>query len=105
MSGVRFSERNQEIAPVHNAPGRYERDDLSPEAQAELRNLSMALRNSRIQASRMGDFAFEPVSLPPSRVSLHCISVYGWPKNTNMSRLHHRAVQDRTPVLHRDGAL
>ena len=79
MSGVRFSERNQEIAPVRNAPGRYVRDDLSPEAQAELRNLSMTLQNSRIQASRMGDFAFEPVSLPASRVSLRCISAYGPP--------------------------
>jgi len=73
MSGVRFSERNQEIAPVHMAPGRYERDDLSPEAQAELRNLSMTLQNSRIQASRMGDFTYEPVSLPASRVSAHYI--------------------------------
>lgn len=64
--GVRFSDRNQEIEPPAHA---RDRDDLSPEAQAELRNLSITLQNSRLHASRMENFAFEPVSLPPSRVS------------------------------------
>lgn len=75
---VRFSSIKQEISPeqpsysqpVGTLPGREPRDDIPAEAQEELRNLSMSLQKSRLQSKRMGDFAFDPVSLPVSRVSL-----------------------------------
>ena len=38
-------------------------------AEQELRSLSSTLQQSRVQAKRMENFSFEPVSLPPSRVS------------------------------------
>lgn len=42
---------------------------MSAETQQELRNLSMTMQKSRqTQSARMENFAFEPVSLPPSRV-------------------------------------
>lgn len=74
---VRFSSIKQEIEPaqsfllqpVGSLPGREPRDDIPEEAQEELRNLSMSLQKSRLQSKRMGDFAFDPVSLPVSRVS------------------------------------
>lgn len=76
---VRFSDVHEEIEPSdavqdvahltasanppnHDAP-------LSPHAEEELRNLSSTLQKSRMQAKRMENFSFEPVSLPPSRVS------------------------------------
>jgi hypothetical protein len=72
---VRFSSVKQEISPEQSfqsqttVPGREPRDDIPEEAQEELRNLAMTLQKSRLQSKRMGDFAFDPVSLPVSRVS------------------------------------
>ena len=75
---VRFSDVNQEIEPegalqhVTGLTGAGEsapKEPLSPQAEQELRNLSSTLQQSRIQAKRMENFSFEPVSLPPSRVS------------------------------------
>lgn len=74
---VRFtSQPNEEIEPAESlqhvetimAPDKRERDDLGPEAQEELKNLAMTLQKSR-QQRRLENFQFEPVSLPPSRVS------------------------------------
>lgn len=75
---VRFSDVNQEIEPEKavqgvsdiTGTGKGAHDGpLSPEAEEELRSLSMSLQKSRCQARRMEHFSFEPVSLPPSRVS------------------------------------
>ena len=51
-------------------------ENLTPEAQEEIRNLAMTLQKSKLQESRMSNYAFEPMSLPPSRVSssLHRIA-------------------------------
>lgn len=74
---VRFTSENEEIAPeesleqVQTLTGhenKREREDLGPEAQEELRNLKVTLQKSR-QQRRFENFAFEPVSLPASRVS------------------------------------
>lgn len=74
---VRFSDVNQEIEPegalqhVASLTGAGEnssKEPLSPQAEQELRNLSSTLQQSRVQARRMENFSFEPVSLPPSRV-------------------------------------
>ncbi|RMZ84825.1 hypothetical protein DV737_g1066, partial [Chaetothyriales sp. CBS 132003] len=43
-------------------------DNLSPEAREQIKNLAMTLQKSRLQESRLSKFAFEPVSMPPSRV-------------------------------------
>jgi hypothetical protein len=75
---VRFSDVNQEIEPEKaveslcelTGSGKDARDGpLSAQAEEELRNLSSTLQKSRCQAKRMENFSFEPVSLPPSRVS------------------------------------
>jgi hypothetical protein len=79
---VRFSSVKQEISPELSfqsqttIPGREPRDDIPEEAQEELRNLAMSLQKSRLQSKRMGDFAFDPVSLPVSRVSFST-NIYG----------------------------
>lgn len=47
-------------------------DQLSPGAQAEIRQLSQGLHDVHLQQNmqrRMSNFAYEPVSLPTSRVS------------------------------------
>ncbi|OSS44938.1 hypothetical protein B5807_09181 [Epicoccum nigrum] len=73
---VRFSDVNQEIEPegalqhVTGLTGSGEtasKEPLSPQAEQELRSLSSTLQQSRVQAKRMENFSFEPVSLPPSR--------------------------------------
>lgn len=74
---VRFSDVNQEIEPdtalqhvsTLTGTGEKREEQLSPEAEKELRNLSMTLQKSRCQARRMENFSYEPVSLPASRVS------------------------------------
>lgn len=77
---VRFSDVHEEIEPqaavdhvtALTGAGEKREEPLSPEAEQELRNLSKSLQQSRCQARRMANFAYEPVSLPPSRV---CMSV------------------------------
>ncbi|KAL1855427.1 Nitrogen permease reactivator protein [Paecilomyces lecythidis] len=73
---VRFASVNQEIEPsqsmeaaMPSAPDEQPQrpDDLSPDAKDELRSLAMSLQKSNLQESRMRNFSFEPVSLPPSR--------------------------------------
>ncbi|KAI4952246.1 hypothetical protein J4E91_003708 [Alternaria rosae] len=73
---VRFSEINQEIEPEEavrdvaelTGTDKAQPDGpLSPQAEEDLRNLSSTLQKSRMQAKRMENFSFEPVSLPPSR--------------------------------------
>jgi len=75
---VRFNSENETIEPersleqietLTSPPKRESRDDLTEEAQEELKNLSITLQKSRLQTKRMENFAYEPVSLPPSRVS------------------------------------
>ncbi|KAL8837949.1 MAG: hypothetical protein Q9170_002321 [Blastenia crenularia] len=72
---VRFASVNQEISPAQTlqsttteASGQPKPQiQLSPEAQAELRSISLGLHGSQLQQRRMSNFAFEPVSLPVSR--------------------------------------
>ncbi|KAF2423630.1 Pkinase-domain-containing protein [Tothia fuscella] len=71
---VRFASVQQEYSPdpslqPSDSPAYPQpRDDISPETQEELKNLSMSLQRSRLQTRRLNDFAFDPVSLPVSRV-------------------------------------
>lgn len=67
---VRFASVNQEIEPAHSFQSftTLSNADLSPEAQEEIRNLAKGLHNSHLQQRRMSNFAFEPISLPASRV-------------------------------------
>ena len=74
---VRFSSQNQEIEPEQSlhtiatltSDNSKSEDTLSPEAREEIRMLSKTLQESHLQHGRMSNFAFEPVSLPVSRVS------------------------------------
>ena len=75
---VRFSSRLQEIEPEHSlhtsdtltGSEKLREEPLTEEAEAELQDLSVSLQNSRLQHRRLSNFAFEPVSLPVSRVSM-----------------------------------
>ncbi|KAB8342926.1 hypothetical protein FH972_022523 [Carpinus fangiana] len=72
-AAVRFSSATEDIqpAPFHPADSAAEsprqREDVPPEVQQELRDLSLNMQKSRLQHERMEKFAFEPVSLPTSR--------------------------------------
>lgn len=74
---VRFASVNQEIEPSHSIQSlttlpsniSISNPEFSPEAQEEIRKLSRSLQSSPLQQRRMNHFAFEPVSLPTSRVS------------------------------------
>ncbi|KAJ4668672.1 Nitrogen permease reactivator protein [Exophiala dermatitidis] len=71
---VRFASQNEEIDPVDDTrrkiPQADEAEDqeLTPEAHEQIRNLAMSLQKSRLQENRMSNFAYEAVSMPPSRV-------------------------------------
>ena len=45
-----------------------EKQEVDAEVQQELRDLSISMKKSQVQAKRLENFSFEPVSLPPSRV-------------------------------------
>lgn len=88
---VRFTSENETIAPessleqvenLTSPPKRESRDDLTEQAQEELKNLSITLQKSRLQTKRMEHFAYDPVSLPPSRVSLF---IQHWPWFSNLT--------------------
>lgn len=51
-------------------------DAADPEAQQELRNVCISMQKSRLQAKRLENFSYEPMSLPPSRVSRYHRFVY-----------------------------
>jgi len=91
QQAVRFSSENdtKTIEPqsswdsaetLNSPPKTNQRDDLTQEAQEELKNLSITLQKSRLQSMRMENFAYEPVSLPASRVSHiiehRCVEVF-----------------------------
>lgn len=72
---VRFASINQEIEPSNSLQSISQVPDdaapnsrYSPQAQDEIRSLSLGLQKSHIQQRRMSDYAYEPVSLPVSRV-------------------------------------
>ncbi|KAI9694065.1 MAG: serine/threonine protein kinase [Bathelium mastoideum] len=75
QQAVRFTSINQEISAESDlqhmetptGPDHPPTQQLSHEAQVELRNLCGTLQKSKIQATRMEHFTYEPVSLPPSR--------------------------------------
>lgn len=80
QQAVRFSSENEtktiepessleQVETLTSPHKRTERDDLTQEAQEELKNLSITLQKSRLQTMRMENFAYDPVSLPASRVS------------------------------------
>jgi hypothetical protein len=59
--------QNDTTAP--SGTGERMSEVISPKDQEEIRSLAMSLQKSRLQQQRMTSYAFEPVSLPPSRVS------------------------------------
>lgn len=79
---VRFASVNQEIEPEQNLQATTTpasdantlgSNELSPGAHAEIRQLSQGLQDVHLQHNmqhrRMINYAYEPVSLPASRVS------------------------------------
>lgn len=111
-SNVRFAAQDEEIDPLdesrRNSKLDNETEELSPEAHEQIRSLAISLQKSRLQESRMSNFAYEPVSMPPSRVSLpNNSAVCTWYSPTNrclqekVTRLApHVAPSDRATVLY-----
>ena len=66
-ANVRFKDDDEEIDPMDSIPEKQP-EDMSPEAKEQIKNLAMTLQKSRLQENRMANFAYEPVSMPPSRV-------------------------------------
>jgi hypothetical protein len=106
---VRFSEINQEIEPEEavrdvaelTGTDKAQHDGpLSPGAEEELRNLSSTLQKSRMQAKRMENFSFEPVSLPPSRVSKPHRLAYQHQHGTNNPKAPSPSPASRTASAH-----
>ena len=70
---VRFASTNEEIEPtsierLDSIPSLNKRSDTD---EARLKELSQSLQSAHLQGRRMSQFAFEPVSLPASRVCVH----------------------------------
>jgi hypothetical protein len=70
---VRFKSTVQEIDPLHPLPessgpgGDHASEFVTAE---DIKSLSQSLQSHRLQERRMTNFAFEPYSLPASRVRL-----------------------------------
>jgi hypothetical protein len=69
---VRFSSQNHEIepgtdlSPIRSLTGHSGQENLTPQAEEELRQLKTTLQNG-LQSKRMEHYSFEPVSLPGSQ--------------------------------------
>ncbi|KAI9721959.1 MAG: hypothetical protein M1812_001917 [Candelaria pacifica] len=76
QQAVRFASTNQEIEPAASLQSietplpeqREVPEEFTPEAEAEFRTISQSIQSGRLHQGRMSSFAFEPISLPPSRV-------------------------------------
>jgi hypothetical protein len=95
---VRFASVNEEIAPSETLQD-LDSHNITADGDAQLKQLSESLQGSHLQERRMSQFAFEPVSLPTSRVcSLSLFSLYSvqrpsnWSKFNNNPRLHCEAL-------------
>ncbi|KAJ5719468.1 hypothetical protein N7493_007923, partial [Penicillium malachiteum] len=70
---VRFSSVNQEIEPSTMLSPVSEKSLPDPQSldphEEDLRSLAISLQRSQLQESRLRNFAFEPMSLPSSRVA------------------------------------
>ena len=71
---VRFASVNQEIEPAQSLQSASQTSDnmtadpqLDPQAENEIRGLSLGLHNSHIQQKRLSNFSYELCSLPVSR--------------------------------------
>ena len=80
---VRFASVNQEIEPAQglqtNTKARdvpASRGEFGPDAEDEIRNLSLGLHQSHLHQRRTSNFAFEPMSLPVSRAPSNESSPY-----------------------------
>ena len=82
QQAVRFSSVNQEISPysepsqddeslrlVNTVPSPDSSRSVTEEQIQQLKDSSISLQKSHIQSARMDQFIFDPISLPPSRVS------------------------------------
>lgn len=73
QQAVRFASGVTEINPPtatkEDSREDEDKEELSVEQKEDIRKMAMSAQKSRMQESRMGGFAFEPVSLPPSQVS------------------------------------
>lgn len=67
---VRFASVNEEIEPDKGLETLSNQTQISSD-EATLKELSKTLGGTQLQGRRMSCFAFEPVSLPASRVRLH----------------------------------
>jgi hypothetical protein len=70
---VRFASEDEETDPLDESKHDQQKgvipdEEFGPEAHEQIRNLAMSLQKSRLQENRMANFAYEPVSMPPSRV-------------------------------------
>ncbi|KAJ9644999.1 Nitrogen permease reactivator protein [Knufia peltigerae] len=87
QSNVRFASHDEEIDPLDtrrkNSETEGARDEeLSPEAHEQIRNLAISLQKSRLQENRMANFAYETVSMPPSRVPSRDSDIPGTPRSS-----------------------
>ena len=80
---MRFASVNQEIEPSRNLQTNTEasdapisRGEIAPDAEDEIRNLSLGLHQSHLHQRRTSNFAFEPMSLPVSRAPSNESSPY-----------------------------
>ena len=65
---VRFASADEEIEPAKRLD--TVSNEITGKDEATLKELSKSLQGSQLQGRRMSHFAFEPISLPTSRVCL-----------------------------------
>ncbi|KAK5456281.1 Nitrogen permease reactivator protein [Exophiala xenobiotica] len=84
---VRFASEDEEIDPLDESKHDQQKgvipdEEFGPEAHEQIRNLAMSLQKSRLQENRMANFAYEPVSMPPSRVPSRDSDAPGTPRGS-----------------------
>lgn len=107
--GVRFSGVNKEIEPDVNleptatGPDSSARSEVPPKVQQELRDLSISMQKCQLQAKRMQNFAYEPMSLPTSRVRIP--KLFNSHHNSQAERTFHGEARTRSALMCRTHAM
>lgn len=69
---MRFASEHEEIEPAHSLDNALDTEDQDDE---KVKALTQTLQGVQLAGRRMSCFAFEPVSLPASRVGHFLLSV------------------------------
>ncbi|KIX08378.1 uncharacterized protein Z518_03034 [Rhinocladiella mackenziei CBS 650.93] len=84
QSNVQLASEEEEVEPLDGTRRTSQAggEEFNPDAHEQIRSLAMSLPKARLQENRMANFAYETVSMPPSRVPSRDSEAPGTPRGS-----------------------